>query len=139
MWKDKGIPGWFNYTAFVNIALGIDDQYVSGISLTHGAAGRRQHIWTFASGVSEMIIGRLSNEPCPCDTASPSNVSAFIGNDYTSVRVVYTPSGATIMVYFFLVFSGMVRTVHPPAHAVSSTILHGLQRTCQLPQLITLN
>ena len=57
----------------------------------------------------------------------------------TSVRVVYTLSGAAIMVYSFLMFSGMVRTVHPTAHAVGSTTLHGLQRTCQLPQLITFN
>ena len=32
--------------------------------------------------------------------------------------------------------SGMVRTVHPPAHAVSSTTLHGLQRTCPVQQLM---
>ena len=68
-------------TAFVNIALGIDDQYVSGISLTHGAAGRRQHIWTFASGLSEATISN-PNEACPCDTAPPSIVPVFVGNDY---------------------------------------------------------
>ena len=29
---------------------GIDGYYVDGLSLTHGAPGSRQHIWTFASG-----------------------------------------------------------------------------------------
>ena len=29
----------------------IDGQYVDGLSLTHGASGSRQHIWTFASGL----------------------------------------------------------------------------------------
>ena len=58
----------------------------------------------------------------------------------TSVRVVYTLGGAAaIMVYFLMISSGMVRTVHPPAHAVSSTTLHGLQRTFPVQQLMTLN
>ena len=60
---------------------GIDGYYVEGISLTHGGAGNRQHIWTFAAGQSEMPI-RYPNFGCPCDTASPSVVPAFVGNDY---------------------------------------------------------
>ena len=56
----------------------IDDQYVSGVSLTHGAAGRRQHIWTFAAGRSEVF----SHGACPCDTVPPSVVPSFVGNDY---------------------------------------------------------
>ena len=32
--------------------LGIDGSYVDGLSLTHGASGSRQHIWTFASGIT---------------------------------------------------------------------------------------
>ena len=31
----------------------IDSYYVDGVSLTHGEPGRRQHIWTFAAGLSE--------------------------------------------------------------------------------------
>jgi hypothetical protein len=69
--------------AFLSSARGINNQYLSGVSLTHGVAGRRQHIWTLASGLSEAIItiGHPS-EGCPCDTAPPSVVPSFIGNDY---------------------------------------------------------
>ena len=51
------------------------------MSLTHGANGSRQHIWTFAAGPSE-VTTRLQNYSCPCDTAPPSVVPAFVGNDY---------------------------------------------------------
>ena len=41
----------------------------------------------------------------------------------TFVRVVYTQTGIMNMVYFSpMMSSGMVRTAHPLAHAVSSTI-----------------
>ena len=36
--------------AFSSYAEGIDSYYVEGVSLTHGVAGRRQHIWTLAAG-----------------------------------------------------------------------------------------
>jgi hypothetical protein len=59
----------------------IDSYYVEGISLTHGATDRRQHIWTFAAGASE-VTSIVSNFGCPCDTAPPNRVPAFVGNDY---------------------------------------------------------
>ena len=69
--------------AFLHYAEGIDSYYVDGISLTHGGAGSRQHIWTFAAGLSEMDTGFLSNR-CPCDTHNYDRVPAlnFIGNDF---------------------------------------------------------
>ena len=59
----------------------IDSYYVDGVSLTHGASGSRQHIWTFAAGASE-VTTIVSNFACPCDTASAHSAPAFIGNDY---------------------------------------------------------
>ena len=55
----------------------IEGYYVDGLSLTHGPPGARQHIWTFASGYSEIGYGKWT---CPCvgGTAAPS----FMGNDY---------------------------------------------------------
>jgi hypothetical protein len=67
--------------AFQNSAQGINGQYVAGVSLTHGATDSRQHIWTFAAGLSEGTVGRPS-DACPCDSAPPSVVPAFVGNDY---------------------------------------------------------
>ena len=42
------------------------------------------------------------------------------------VRVAYTLPGVVSTYSTPMMFSGMVRTVYPTAHAVSSTTLHGL-------------
>ena len=68
--------------AFYYSSQDIDSNYVDGISLTHGDAGSRQHIWTFAAGLAEAITSwpELS---CPCDTSQYYEfVPAFVGNDY---------------------------------------------------------
>ena len=59
----------------------INSFYVDGVSLTHGGAGKRQHIWTFAVGRSE-VTRRFPT--CPCDPTSSSTTTApaFVGNDY---------------------------------------------------------
>ena len=36
-----------------SVPQGIDSYYVDGVSLTYGGAGSRQHIWTFAAGITE--------------------------------------------------------------------------------------
>ena len=71
--------------AFFNIYVGTPDlegRYVEGISLTHGAAGSRQHIWTFAAAWYEGISSRST---CPCTNADepwPYEVPQFVGDDY---------------------------------------------------------
>jgi hypothetical protein len=67
--------------AFGYDVMDIDSYYVDGVSLTHGSAGSRQHIWTFAAGVSE-VTTVFPNYSCPCDTAPLNIVPAFVGNDY---------------------------------------------------------
>ena len=59
----------------------IDGYYVDGVSLTHRAAGSRQHIWTFAVGLSE-DAATLHFECCPCDTPGHASIPTFVGNDY---------------------------------------------------------
>ena len=66
---------------YSSIYQGINSYYVDGVSLTHGGAGRRQHIWTFAAGRSE-VTARFIFSICPCDTASARAAPAFVGNDY---------------------------------------------------------
>ena len=57
----------------------IEGHYVDGVSLTHGSPGARQHIWTFAAGLSETVHPYvLLTCPCVGGTAAPT----FIGNDY---------------------------------------------------------
>ena len=58
--------------------LDINDQYVDGVSLTHG--NLRQHIWTFASALDEVSN---SDSNCLCvSTSSPSLPPTFVGMDY---------------------------------------------------------
>ena len=59
----------------------IDSSYVDGVSLTHGGAGSQQHIWTFATGLSE-VTTMHPNFSCPCDSAPPGVVPTFVENDY---------------------------------------------------------
>ena len=60
----------------------IDDQYVDGLSLTLGAPGSRQHIWTFASGLYTGSHGRYLRSTCPCDNGNTFPSPPFVGNDY---------------------------------------------------------
>ena len=59
----------------------INEAYVAGVSLTHGSP--RQHIWTFAVGVSEDDQSDWINVVrCPCDTAMKISSPPFVGVDY---------------------------------------------------------
>ena len=68
-------------SAFYPYTEGLDSYYVQGVSLTHGDAGRRQHIWTFAAGLTEESTS-FPYENCPCDTSRYDRVPAFVGNGY---------------------------------------------------------
>ena len=59
-----------------------DAAYVSGVSVTHGPAGSRQHIWSLAVALGEQNTGYFN---CPCTNTNvtwPYQVPSFIGNDY---------------------------------------------------------
>ena len=56
----------------------IDRTYVDGISVTHSSP--RQHVWTFAAGLSEG--NPTGNNVCPCDVSYTIRVPPFVGNDY---------------------------------------------------------
>ena len=60
----------------------IDSGYVDGLSLTRGAPGSRQHIWTFASGLLTRRHYIYPNRQCPCDTNNARPSPPFVGNDY---------------------------------------------------------
>ena len=71
--------------AFARYSVGygttIDDNYVSGMSITHGESPRK-HIWTFAAALDEIHSNQLV---CPCtktDSPYTGRVPPFIGNDY---------------------------------------------------------
>ena len=77
----RGIPNAFRSSIFS--APGLESVYVDGVSLTHGAEGSRQHIWTFVAAVYE-VASAISSQ-CPCtnaDTTWPYEVPEFVGDDY---------------------------------------------------------
>ena len=66
---------------------GLEDPYLDGVSLTHGTAGSRQHIWSFASAQYETdpLIAERQFSVCPCTTSNifwPFQVPSFVGNNY---------------------------------------------------------
>ena len=66
-----------------NRGLTIDDQYVDGISLTHGH-NPRKHIWTFVAAVHEVITSHPHNI-CPCTNIhNPVTIPIppYVGSDY---------------------------------------------------------
>ena len=78
--------GYWAYSRITNnrsVNQGIDGYYVDGYSLTHGAPGSRQHIWTFASGqFTGSRTSRYQCYRCPCDNGDTCPSPPFVGNDY---------------------------------------------------------
>ena len=53
---------------FIENQTTIEDNYLDGVSVTHGAPGSRTHIWSFGAGHP---TGVYSNEArCPCDNSN---------------------------------------------------------------------
>ena len=67
---------------------GLEGPYIDGVSLTHGPAGSRQHIWSFVSTLYEthpIISVQTSEYVCPCTTSDivwPFQIPSFVGNNY---------------------------------------------------------
>ena len=63
----------------------IDGPYIDGVSLTHGAPNKRQHIWSFVSAYNEHTGSYRTVFNCPCSNTAvdwPHQIPSFIGNDY---------------------------------------------------------
>ena len=65
----------------------IDSAYVEGVSVTYNdTTGTRQHIWTFAAGLTSVAISSLSGSRtswvCPCVDGASSTTPSFVGEDY---------------------------------------------------------
>ena len=80
------------FWGYINQNQGIDGYYVDGVSLTHGGAGSRQHIWTFAAGISEHLMNALFvSNPCPCDVHDDDLVPAFIQDNFFCESGLHSP------------------------------------------------
>ena len=79
-----------SFYSYIDQNQGIGGYYVDGVSLTHGGADSRQHIWTFAAGLSEVDTRYLSYT-CPCDINNYDHVPAFVGDDFFCESGVHSP------------------------------------------------
>ena len=69
----------------LTLAQSLDGSYIDGISLTHGAPGSRQHIWSFAGALYENNPNYRADLNCACtniDELWPFQVPSFVGDDY---------------------------------------------------------
>ena len=69
----------------IHVNPGLESAYIDGISLTHGAAGSRRHIWSFAATLYETDPSYRVRENCPCTNTNiswPYQVPSFVGNNY---------------------------------------------------------
>ena len=86
--------------AFYRSTEGIDGYYVDGVSLTHGDSGSRQHIWTFAAGLTEGYTSYRSHR-CPCDIHNYDGVPAFVGDDFFCESGLHSPWSSIYVIMFF--------------------------------------
>ena len=77
------------FWGYINHNQGIDGYYVDGVSLTHGGAGSRQHIWTFAAGQTEGSV--YLTFKCPCDIHNYDHVPAFVGDSFFCESGLHSP------------------------------------------------
>ena len=58
----------------------INQNYVDGLSITHGSP--RQHLWTFAAAVREGPKTGSNIYNCPCSSAPGASAPSYLGNDW---------------------------------------------------------
>ena len=63
----------------------LENNYVGGVSLTHGPPGSRRHVWTFvAANVEGDGPSANTQDNCPCSNNNiwPHSMPDFVGQDY---------------------------------------------------------
>ena len=66
----RGSPNAF--VESINGNLGLESAYIDGVSLTHGAAGSRQHIWSFVAALYETSPDYEPIHNCNCTNTNES-------------------------------------------------------------------
>ncbi len=78
----RGSPDAFHPSI---VGAGLEEVYIDGVSLTHGTAGLRQHIWSFVAAIYETDQGFNSVAICSCTNTAvpwPYQVPSYVGNNY---------------------------------------------------------
>ena len=81
-YQDKTTDAFHPYIR--NQALTIDNNYIDGVSLTHGSQPRK-HIWSFAAALDETQNAYSSSthqSRCPCIIGQSIPIPPWVGNDY---------------------------------------------------------
>ena len=60
----------------------LEQQYLDGVSITHGSAGSRQHVWSFASTMGDIWVSSYPRFTCSCSRRNWPYSTSFVGNDY---------------------------------------------------------
>ena len=69
--------GFSFYNYYHNPNVGISEQYLSGVSITHD----NKHIWSYVNGYEEHYVH--DDLSCPCSIGNSFNTTPpFVGNDY---------------------------------------------------------
>ena len=79
----KGTPDGFDF--WDTSAATVESPNMDGVSLTYGAAGSRQHIWTFVAAVYETSNAYSIQATCECTNTNykwTQQVPSYIGNNY---------------------------------------------------------
>ena len=72
-----GTPEAFSRSISVSTRT-IDNQYLDGVSITHGS-GPRTHIWSYPAGVTTTRTDRFG---CPCNSGSTVTAPSIVGTNY---------------------------------------------------------
>ena len=78
---------YFSPDAFGHSSNNINSHYVDGVAITYGSP--RQHLWTYAAGLSDDVNYASGRHNCPCAKYPGYNPPDFVGLDY------YCESGIT--------------------------------------------
>ena len=92
----KGDPGAFHGSNPRNNKT-IDDDYVTGLSITY-SSNPRQHIWTFAASHSEKHHNVFS---CPCTTTASFPPPSYVGSNYYCEAAPWYFSHSNWAKYYF--------------------------------------
>ena len=119
----------------------IEQHYLDGVSITHGGAGSRQHIWSFAIAFGDAFVAEQPHTSCSCSSSNnwPYTQHLLLGMITSVILVVILVVVALALQTFFLptTHCGMELGVVPPAPAAHSTTLHGSARPSPSPPLMT--
>ena len=122
----RGVTAAF-YRAIHNNLDTIDTAYLSGVSLTHGPAETRLHIWSFVGARYEQDPNYRTGLTCPCTNTDVSWPLKFLHLLITTTSVTLETLDLDIALppTIPMTHYGMVRDVAVQAPAVTSTHLHG--------------